>query len=180
VLGLRRNRVAEPDVLNGEVVGCLRRALPGGRLLDRPDSFGVSQSSATRKRRSPHHRFPEAHTTSDYVSWCTIKGICDNMGSTAALVTERDEERDVVHDPGNVLHRLLPSADDKSSHILRYIDWYGVTLFNRLQIGAFIEEWRTLYSKAWSEEAQSILNRIEQCAQKVQDGVHLYLKFIGD
>lgn len=35
---VRRNGVAEPDAIQRVVVGCLRRAVPGGRLPDRPHS----------------------------------------------------------------------------------------------------------------------------------------------
>lgn len=41
---------------------------------------------------------------------------------------------DEVGDPRNILHRLLPDHDDSSFICLRFIDWYGDTLFNTLQL----------------------------------------------
>jgi hypothetical protein len=40
----------------------------------------------------------------------------------------------------NFLHRLLPPHDDDTYYCLRYVDWYGDTVFNRLQIETVLQE----------------------------------------
>jgi hypothetical protein len=64
--------------------------------------------------------------------------------------------------------------------MLSSIDPYGNTVFNRLQIERFLEEWATVSVKARSSEERSLLAAIEKMAFRCQREVHLYLKFIGD
>lgn len=55
------------------------------------------------------------------------------MGLSIVLETESGEELERVDDPSNILHRLLPRSDNGSYLLLRFIDWYGDTVFNQLQ-----------------------------------------------
>lgn len=102
------------------------------------------------------------------------------MGLTVVLETERGEPIEQVLDPGNLLHRLLPSHDDSSYQCVRFIDWYGDTVFNRLQMEQFLAEWKRLYNAAECKEERELLLAIEKLAHRCQTEAHLYLKFYGD
>ncbi len=102
------------------------------------------------------------------------------MGLTVALQNEDGNPIDMVFDPKNHLHRLLPSHDDESYQCLRFIDWYGETVFNRLQIPTLLAEWERIAVKAKSNEERELMRRIEKLARDTQLEPHLYLKFIGD
>ncbi len=102
------------------------------------------------------------------------------MGLDVILEWEDGERIEDVGDPHNLLHRLLPPHDDDSYQCLRFIDWYGDTVFNRLQMTPFLAEWERLYSAAQSEEEKELLRSIETLARRCQSEPHLYLKFYGD
>jgi hypothetical protein len=101
------------------------------------------------------------------------------MPISVVLIDEFGEELERLDDLANLLHRLLPSGDDASSHYLRFIDWYGDTIFNQLQMEPFLEEWARLESVSTIED-QAFLARIAQLARRCQQEQHLYLKFLGD
>ncbi len=102
------------------------------------------------------------------------------MGLKAVWQNEDGNPIDMVLDPKNHLHRLLPSLDDESYQCLRFIDWYGDTVFNRLQIPTFLIEWERIKVKAESDEERELIHRIEKLARDSQLEPHFYLKFIGD
>jgi hypothetical protein len=102
------------------------------------------------------------------------------MGLSVALQDEDGRTIEVVLDSKNHLHRLLPPPDDVSYPYLRFIDWYGDTVFNRLQIEGFLNEWAKLKERAMTEDERELILRIEKLAYDCQAEPHLYLKFIGD
>jgi len=102
------------------------------------------------------------------------------MGITVVLEDERGTALSTVEDQANLLHRLLPNPKDVSFHTLRFIDWYGDTVINRLQLETFIQEWDRIAQDAQTEEEQSLLCRIRDLATKGQQQQHTYLKFYGD
>lgn len=102
------------------------------------------------------------------------------MPISVVLTDEEGEELERVDDVGNFLHRLLPSSDDLSYHYLRFIDWYGDTVFNQLQMEPFLDEWEKLDRVATSPEERQFLARISDLARHCQREQHLYLKFYGD
>jgi hypothetical protein len=102
------------------------------------------------------------------------------VGLAIVLQDERGTRIESVDDPKNVLHRLLPQPDDTTSRCLRYIDWYGDTVFNRRQAGDLLEELQLLPEKAHGEEEKELLNQIIELARRCAREPHLYLKFSGD
>ena len=102
------------------------------------------------------------------------------MGLSVRLEGELGDTAAQVNDPGNVLHRLLPSADDNASAVLRYIDWYGDTVFNRLQMKPFLDEWRALRDRARSDDERKLVDEVRALAERCRDDPHLYLRFVGD
>jgi len=102
------------------------------------------------------------------------------MGLEVVLESERRDRIDGVADLTNILHRLLPSPDDTSFRCLRYIDWYGDTVFNRGQMPDLIEEIRRLGKNARDHEEVELLGRIVELALQCQSKPHRYVRFIGD
>jgi hypothetical protein len=102
------------------------------------------------------------------------------MGLNVVLETEEGLPVEEVEDPSNLLHRFLPTHDDFSYQWLRYIDRYGHTVFNRLQIMPFLAEWERLHSVAESQEEKELLLSIETLARRCQSQPRLYLKFQRD
>jgi len=76
--------------------------------------------------------------------------------------------------------KILPCLDDTRFSLLRFIDPYGDTLFNRLQIPVVLNDLRLLKTIAGSCDQQDLIQRIERLAEMSQKEPHLYLKFIGD
>lgn len=102
------------------------------------------------------------------------------MGISVVLETESGEELERIDDPTNLLHVILPAEDDTSFDHLRHIDWYGDSVFNRLQIDSFLSEWERLRGRAQTSEAVALHARIKYLAEKSKQEPHLYLKFYGD
>jgi len=102
------------------------------------------------------------------------------MGFDIELQDEWGGTIESIGDPKNLLDKLLPPTADESHPILGAIDSYGNTVFNTVQIRWFLSEWREVLEKAQTEEEKALVARIESMARRVQDEVHLYLKFIGD
>ena len=102
------------------------------------------------------------------------------MPLSVALETERGEQLASVEDRANALHRLLPSGDDSSYHHLRFIDWYGDTVFNQLQMEPFLDEWARLKEVAETTEETALVEQVAALALRCEDEPHLYLKFYGD
>jgi hypothetical protein len=103
-----------------------------------------------------------------------------NMGLGIELQNEWSGSLESVADPKNLLSRLLPADDDWSQPMLASIDFYGDTIFNRVQIPRFLLERATVSTKAETPEESSLVKAIERMALRCRDEVHMYLRFIGD
>jgi len=102
------------------------------------------------------------------------------MGLTIALETERGEKIEEIEDPANLLHQLLPSHNDETYQCLRFIDWYGDTVFNHMQMKTFLLEWDRLAQSPHTTEERTFMVRVEGLARRCLNEPHLYLKFYGD
>jgi len=102
------------------------------------------------------------------------------MGLTIYLEGERGQVQASAEDPTNILHRILPSPEDSSFILLRFIDWYGDTVFNRLQMPTFIREWEQVIKKTNDETELALLRQVREMAERCGSQVHMYLKFDGD
>jgi hypothetical protein len=51
------------------------------------------------------------------------------MGLGIVVTDYTNEVFDRVDDPKNILHRILPPADEESASLLSKIDWYEDTYF---------------------------------------------------
>jgi hypothetical protein len=102
------------------------------------------------------------------------------MGFSIVLENERGEAIATLEDPVNLLHKILPSPDDKGFHYLNQIDWYGDTTFNRLQLTGLRLELLQLKNTVTLPDAIALLTQLDELAARSQVEPHLYMKFYGD
>jgi hypothetical protein len=89
---------------------------------------------------------------------------------------------------GTILARYLgpPVAADLigstavGSVCLRFIDPYGDTLFNQIQIPVLIRELRALQAYTTDLPQLTALRELEHFLQQAQGKVHTYIRFLGD
>jgi hypothetical protein len=93
---------------------------------------------------------------------------------------ERGEMLGEVSDPHNLVVHLVAVADPKESRCLLFLDPYGDTTFNQIQIPVFEEEVRSLPSESLSEEAEGHRTKILEMVASARGRDHSYLKFYGD
>jgi hypothetical protein len=74
----------------------------------------------------------------------------------------------------------LPSSDDASFRCVGFIDRYGHTVFNRYQIPTLMAEIRRLEELTEDEGARQFLRGFYRLAEACREGVHLYVKVLGD
>jgi len=91
-------------------------------------------------------------------------------------VEENGLELAEFKDP-RLLDELLKTEVSGSGHCLRFIDNYGDTTFNQLQMPVLVQELRIA-----ANSEPDLRERLESLAAFVEsaNGVHTYVKFIGD
>ncbi|HEX3663240.1 MAG TPA: hypothetical protein VHU89_17515 [Acidobacteriaceae bacterium] len=102
------------------------------------------------------------------------------MGLCIELRTESGEQLGFVADEKNLLGQLLESPDPGAFPMLASIDHYGDTVFNRIQMRRFLDEWTTLSRSAKTPAEEDLLQSVGAMAEKAAQAVHLYLVFVGD
>ena len=70
------------------------------------------------------------------------------MGVNVQWESEGGGRLDELLDPCNRVAKLLPDWRDESSICLRFVDLYGDTVFNRLQLPVLIAELQTAVARA--------------------------------
>jgi hypothetical protein len=103
------------------------------------------------------------------------------------LKTERGEIRTGLDDPSGGtfdaagdFDRLLPGLTNEDYPMLRYVDRYGYTIFNRLQMDPLIAELKRLLPLAEPGSEERGLRRLIAMAEQCRLSVHHYLWFDGD
>lgn len=66
------------------------------------------------------------------------------MALSITLEGEFGDKLETVLDSENLLHRLLPRQENAEYALLHYIDWYGNTIFNRMQMKSLISDLQKL------------------------------------
>jgi len=101
------------------------------------------------------------------------------MGVDAYLETEVGEKLVELLDPKGIIAQLMPLEDDHFT-LLRYVDLYGNTVFNRMQMDQMLIELEQLKNSSRSNEEINYIKQLEDMARRCQSEPHLYLKFYGD
>ncbi|MGA8143146.1 MAG: hypothetical protein WB987_04565 [Candidatus Acidiferrales bacterium] len=102
------------------------------------------------------------------------------MGMSIRREDRQGKTIEEIPDLESLLSRFFPSWDDESYHFLRYIDPWGETVFNHLQMDELISELRRVRLKASTEEERAFVDAIEGLASRCKESDGLYLKFLGD
>ena len=101
------------------------------------------------------------------------------MSITIALKGSQLNTIDFFIDERNTLYGMFPSEDDRSYRCLGFVDAYGHTMFNYLQMDSFLSELDRVAEPAPSDEATFLLERVREFAQRCAKE-RLYLWFHGD
>ena len=101
------------------------------------------------------------------------------MGISILLEDEHGNVLETVDWPP-WLDRLLPAYEDESFQCLRFIDRYGDSVFNRVQMTTLINDLERLQQQANDDTERGHLAEIGRLAERCLSGVHLYVRFYGD
>jgi hypothetical protein len=102
------------------------------------------------------------------------------MGLNVILENEDGIPVESVLDGKGSLLKLVRSVGADGHILLAFIDPYGNTVFNRLQMGQFLTEWEVVLERAFTPEDKMLVAQVKVLAERCQAGVHQYLRFVGD
>ena len=94
------------------------------------------------------------------------------MGIDVFLEDENSNEEKSVKDTGFNLEKLLPPIEDETSYCLRFIDPYGDTVFNTLQMPKFISELEKAIEKSNDEKARAFGKAVLKLAMECKKDLH--------
>ena len=97
------------------------------------------------------------------------------MSFVVKLEDDLGEQSDWV-----MLHGVVPARDQHDFPVLRCIDPYGKTVFNHLQMEAFLVEWDRVQSRAEDDQQKEAWQKVKEMAQSCQNDRDLYLRFVGN
>ena len=100
------------------------------------------------------------------------------MSAIRAVLT--DERGTEIGSALDLPSGFLPNTNDQVFFCLRYIDPYGDTIFNRLQIPLLLKDLVYLKERFTTDEQRKIMRHLEAFCQTCLDEPHVYLRFIGD
>jgi hypothetical protein len=101
------------------------------------------------------------------------------MGIDVRVETESGEVQDEVLDDRNLTEKLLPDREDGSSPCLRFVDPFGDTLFNQIQIPLVVKELETRM-RASKLEVLSHCEAILKVVSATVGEEHTYVRFSGE
>lgn len=102
------------------------------------------------------------------------------MGVDAHWENEQGTALETLDDPHNLVARFLPDHTDVEFACLRFVDPYGDTVFNQLQLPQLLEELRLLAQRPSDAAIHSHLAALTGLVQKASGEVHSYIRFYGD
>ena len=105
------------------------------------------------------------------------------MGIDVAVVDENQVETHVIGDLRNYIAKLAISGEwlkMEGSVCLRFIDAYGLTIFNQAQLPVLLSELEHTASLQTNSEIRSHIQEVCRLVSSAKGKVHMYIKFIGD
>ena len=100
------------------------------------------------------------------------------MGLTVQIEDERGEREG---DPW--WHQRLNEvliAERPETRCLRFIDPYGNTVFNQVQLPVLLEELREVRKRLSDAELRTVVDTLSTMVQRAASEAHTYIRFIGD
>lgn len=102
------------------------------------------------------------------------------MGIDVRVETESGEVQDEVLDDRNLTEKLLPDREDGSSPCLRFVDPFGDTVFNQIQIPLVVKELETRMRASSKPEVKSHCEAILKVVTATVGEDHTYVRFSGE
>lgn len=85
-----------------------------------------------------------------------------------------------LNDPQSLMQKWLPPESASEFAFLRFIDPYGDTIFNTLQLPMLLQELKTCQSNSLEAKVADHLSKTIALVLGAQGFVHTYVRFIGD
>ena len=104
----------------------------------------------------------------------------ETMGIDMRHEDENGEMLEELLDPQALVSRILPPANGSDSVCLRFIDPYGDTVFNQLQIPILISELEHAQKSGVAPDVSQHLQSMLTLARRADGNTHTYIKFYGD
>jgi hypothetical protein len=79
-----------------------------------------------------------------------------------------------------ILHGVVPANHDGDFPLLGGIDSFGKTVFNHLQMHAFLREWDRVKDRARDESQMEAWQKVKEMAETCRGDRDLYLRFVGN
>jgi hypothetical protein len=95
-------------------------------------------------------------------------------------VVVQDENGKPVTDLTDLSAHCLPGANDERFVLLRFVDPYGDTVFNCLQVPHLLRDLEVLEGLTTDKAVHDQIAQLKTMCQVCLATPHLYVKFIGD
>lgn len=102
------------------------------------------------------------------------------MGVDLRWDSENGTRIEEILDPQMCISHLVLKTHVAGTTCLRFIDPFGDTTFNQLQIPILIDELKLAFEKVQDGRFREHLRRVIALAKKSRNEIHTYLKFYGD
>lgn len=79
-----------------------------------------------------------------------------------------------------ILNGVLPNTHDSAFVLLSGIDPFGKTVFNHVQMEAFLREWERAKDRARDDSQVEAWQRVKEMAEACRQDRDLYLRFVGN
>jgi hypothetical protein len=79
-----------------------------------------------------------------------------------------------------ILNGVLPAASEAEFVMLSGVDPFGKTVFNHLQMEAFLKEWERAKERVRDESQMEAWGKVKQMAEACRKDRDLYLRFVGN
>lgn len=102
------------------------------------------------------------------------------MGIDAYCQDELGGTQAGVPDPQMLLSDLVRAEKAATTSLIRFIDPYGDTTFNQLQVPTLLAELMAARDWDLTDEQRLHLDRVIQLVRQAEHHPHTYVKFVGD
>ena len=101
------------------------------------------------------------------------------MGIVVQLTDERGHSLATAADPHGFVDRVVDGTRD-GLRLLTWVDPYGDTVFNKLQMPTFLDDWTRVRASVAGDRDEETWQRVRELAERCARETHVYLRFTGD